>query len=407
MIRKYLLDQTNRNFSIATIWISGGSDKDIPGKKGLNQLLCSLLIRGCEGFDDLSLSDYIESHGAELNHAIFEDGIWISIKSLNNHFNKLFPLIELIVDKPILSEIEFQKIKQSTINALKKDKENPFNITYEKWRKIVYSSHPYAFNSSGYEKDILRIEYNDVLDEYKKFKERKKYLISNNPKIKGPYEDPLEKIFFNDELKFPLLNNTFKERIVISQNDSNQTIIMLGNQTCSCQSNEYWHLKVLESYLSFGMSSVLFKLFREKNGITYDVGVFNPMRKRNAPFLVYLSVSNKNALSAFGFLSKLWRKLLFSCISEDEVTLAKEKLKASFLLSNQSLDEIIQRRMQLISYEVRPLTYEEYISKIEGISSGDLKVIFRKYFARAFLSITGNKEICSQIENEWTKGIVS
>ncbi len=83
MIRKYLLDQTNRNFSIATIWISGGSDKDIPGKKGLNQLLCSLLIRGCEGFDDLSLSDYIESHGAELNHAIFEDGIWISIKSFS------------------------------------------------------------------------------------------------------------------------------------------------------------------------------------------------------------------------------------------------------------------------------------------------------------------------------------
>ena len=57
--------------------------------------------------------------------------------------------------------------------------------------------------------------------------------------------------------------------------------------------------------------------------------------------------------------------------------------------------------------ELLEINYQEYISKIEGISSRDLKVIFRKYFARAFLSINGNKEICSQIENEWTKGIVS
>ena len=68
---------------------------------------------------------------------------------------------------------------------------------------------------------------------------------------------------------------------------------MIGNQTCSRKNNEYFPLKVLESYLSYGMSAALFKLFREKNGITYDLGVFNPVRNGNAPFLIYLSVSIK------------------------------------------------------------------------------------------------------------------
>ena len=67
----------------------------------------------------------------------------------------------------------------------------------------------------------------------------------------------------------------------------------MGDQTCSRRSNEYFPLKVLESYLSYGMSAALFKLFREKNGITYDLGVYYPVRSGNAPFLVYLSVSNK------------------------------------------------------------------------------------------------------------------
>ena len=84
---------------------------DSIGKKGINKILCSLLTRGCEGYDNLVLSQYIESYGAELNQEVFEDGITISIKSLNEHFSRLLPLLDLMINKPILSEIEFQKVK--------------------------------------------------------------------------------------------------------------------------------------------------------------------------------------------------------------------------------------------------------------------------------------------------------
>jgi len=149
MLKKYFLNNKKRNFSIASIWIKGGSDMDSTGKKGINKILCSLLTRGCEGFNNFTLSEYIESYGAELNQEIFEDGISISIKSLNEHFSKLFPLLDSIINKPILSETEFKKVKKSSIDLIKKDKENPFNICFEKWRKIVYSNHPYAFNTIG------------------------------------------------------------------------------------------------------------------------------------------------------------------------------------------------------------------------------------------------------------------
>ena len=111
---------------------------DSISKKGINKILSSLLTRGCEGFDNYNLSDYIDSFGAELNHEVFEDGIFLSIKSLDENFRKLLPLLELMINKPILSEIEFQKVKKSSIDLIKKEKENPFNICFEKWRKIVY-----------------------------------------------------------------------------------------------------------------------------------------------------------------------------------------------------------------------------------------------------------------------------
>ncbi len=403
MIKRYFLNNKKRNFSIVSIWIKGGSDKDRDNKKGINKILSSLLTRGCEGFDNYILAEYIESFGAELTQEVYEDGISISIKSLDEYFYKLLPLIELIINKPILSEIEFQKVKKFSIDLIKKDKENPFNICFEKWKKIVYSNHPYAFNTIGNANDVSKITYEDILYEFKNFKNREKYMISNNSYFKGDSLENLSHKIFEEKLESRIYKQDPMKRFDFTNNDSNQTIIMIGNQTCSRRSSEYLPLKLLESYLSYGMSAALFKLFREKNGITYDLGVYNPVRNGNAPFLVYLSVSNKNALLAFKLLSSLWRNLLSSPLTEKELLLAKEKLKGSFLLSNQSLDEILQRKLQLISYGVEPITEIDFNFKIDEIASLDILDLVNKYFSKPYMSISGKKEICAQISNLWKK----
>ena len=177
----------------------------------------------------------------------------------------------------------------------------------------------------------------------------------------------------------------------------------MGNQTCSRRSIEYLPLKVLESYLSYGMSAALFRLFREKNGITYDLGVFNPVRNENAPFLVYFSVSNKNALFAFELLSSLWKNLLYGPLIDDEIFLAKEKLKSSYLIGNQSLDEILHRKIQLISFGINPISETNLNLKIDKISSEQIYKIITKYFYKPYLSISSNKQICLEIKGKWEK----
>ena len=185
--------------------------------------------------------------------------------------------------------------------------------------------------------------------------------------------------------------------------DSNQTIIMIGDQTCSRRSSEYLPFKILESHLSYGMSAALFKLFREKHGITYDLGVYYPIRSRNAPFLIYISVSNEQALFAFELLSSLWKNLLLNPLLDAEIFLAKEKLKGSFLIGNQSLEEILQRRIQLISYNIHPASELDLNSKINEISSLDIHKLINKYLTNPFLTISGNKKICSEISAKWIK----
>ena len=403
MINKYSHMEASRNFSIAMVWINGGSDMDGIGKKGLNQILCSLLNRGCKGFENLEFSEYVDSHGAELNLETLEDGMIISLKSLHEHFYKLFPLLDLIINNPLLLESQFQNLKKSTTNSIKKNKENPFNIAFEKWRKLVYRNHPYAYNSYGYEDDISKITHNDILSEYESFKKRNKYFISNNQEINNINFNLYKQKTFKEKPCSNNLENDASKRFISSHQKLNQIILMIGNQTCPQLNYEYLPLKILESHLSYGMSSVLFKLFRENNGLTYDVGVFNPFRKQNSPFLIYLSVSNKNALLAFKILSEFWKNLVSTFITEKEIFLAKVKLKSSYLFSNQTLDEILQRRIQLIGYNMDPNFDINCLKQIEDINSEDILEITKKYLSKPFLSIYGDEKICDEINKLWIK----
>jgi len=88
---------------------------------------------------------------------------------------------------------------------------------------------------------------------------------------------------------------------------------------------------------------------------------------------------------------------------DSEMFLAKEKLKGSIRLGNQSLDEILQRKIQLISYGIAPMSENYLNSEIEKISSLDIFKLTKKYFSKPFLSIFGNKNVCLEISNRWKK----
>ena len=92
-----------------------------------------------------------------------------------------------------------------------------------------------------------------------------------------------------------------------------------------------------------------------------------------------------------------------SLIAESEIYLAKVKLKSSFLIANQTLDEILHRRIQLIGYGLDPDLDKNCLEKIEDIISEDILKLTNKYLSKPFLSIYGNKKICNDINELWIK----
>ena len=153
------------------------------------------------------------------------------------------------------------------------------------------------------------------------------------------------------------------------------------------------------------MSSVLFKLFREKNGLTYDIGISYPVRRSFAPFLIYLSVSEKNSIFALKILLKLWNSISKRPLSKDEIKLAKIKLYSSILNSYQSLEEISSRKIQLIGFKINPMYDELLMNRINSINPEDVVEVSKKYLTSPFISVIGKEKTCNEIKKIWKETI--
>ncbi len=391
----------NNDISIANIWINGGTFLDKKDKKGINQILCSLLTRGCKKYDNLQFSDFLDSYGAELNFEAFEDGISICIKSLSEYFEKLFPLLTLLIEEPNLYEEEFIYCKKESLNNIIKLKENTFNIAINNFKKILYHEHPYSYNCLGTEESINLIKYDDILNEYDSFKKRNKYLLTNNSKYNFLNLKDIKTNNYDPNLNKKQSKLFNKNNFIEHYSSSRQINIIIGSQTCPHISQDNLSLKVLESYLSYGMSSLLFRVFRENNGLTYDCGVFYPSRKLNAPFLIYLSSSEKNAVFTLNLLLSIWDDLLSKKITEDELSLAKVKLIRSFLHRYRTSEDIIFRKVKLLGLGIDPFYDEKTIDLLKGIKSEQILRVSRKYLTSPSISITGNKQICEKLKEIW------
>ena len=395
----------NNNISIANIWIDGGTSLDKKEKKGMNQILCSLLTRGCKKYNKYEFSDLIDSYGAELNFEAFEDGISLCLKSISEYFDKLFPLLSLIIEEPNLSEKEFIYCQKESLDNIIKSKENLFNITFNNFKNILYQEHPYSFNCMGDEESINLIKHDDILNEYKSLKKRNKYLLTNSDNYNFLDLKDVKASFFvykENQTQSKLFDKN-KKNFIKHYSNSKQLIIMIGSQTCPLYFKDSICLKILESYLSYGMSSLLFKVLRENNGLTYDSGVFYPSRKFNAPFLIYLSVSEKYATYTLNLLLSMWSDLLSKKISKYELSLAKLKLKRSLLHNYQTCEDITFRKVRLLSLGMDPFYDEKLENDLKIINSDHILNVSKKYLTYPCLSISGRKQLCNKLIDIWKK----
>ena len=404
----------SKNIMSAKLWIEDGSRNDPKDKKGIHQLLSSTMLRGCGPYNNKEIAEIVESCGANLNFDTYEDGLLISLKCVENDAYKLIPLIGWMITKPILQRDQFELEKDLTIKAIKRQKESTYQLAFDGWRKMVYGDGPYGHDPLGSIDDINKINKEHILPIASSLIHRKKTLVISGKfpiNIDEYIENRIEfegisKNIINQNKTFKnirKIETPYKQRTNICTHSLNtkQVILLLGKATIRYDDKSDILLRLLSCYLGYGMSSLLFKVLREKYGVVYEAGVYHPIRENQTPFIMHASTSEEKGNMTLQLLKECWEEIINNEISPEELDLIKIKYRGQIAHSLQSISQRAEHKAHLLGIGLSKDHDKEILQRLESITSKEIKDAANRYLKNPLLSVCSNKEVIRKIVKDW------
>ena len=371
-----------------------GTIIETPEQAGLANLVSAVITKGTENLSALEIAEKIESIGAGLGTDATTDYFSLSLKTVSADFPPMLKLLGEIMRSPTFPESEVELERKLTLQSIRSQKEQPFNVAFNQLRQQMYPQHPYGVSVLGTEASVSSLTRNQLQQYHQTYFRPDNLVISLSGRITqtqgqdliagvfGDWEKPDQPLPIS-QLQSPMLNPSQQEII----QDTQQSIVMLGYLGTKVNLDDYPVLKLINTYLGSGLSSRLFVELREKRGLAYDVSAFFPTRLDTAPFITYMGTAPSNTEIAIEGLSTEVARLTKEILSESEIQGAKNKLLGQYALGKQTNSEIAQTYGW---YETLGLGVEfdrTFQASIGPITPEQVQEVANKYLSQPYLSI--------------------
>lgn len=381
------------------IFIRAGSQWEPRHKAGLSHLLSSVITKGTHELSSIEIAEKIESVGAQLSADAATDYFLLSLKTVTADWEEMFQLAGEILRYPSFPETEVNLERHLTIQDIRSQKEQPFNIAFDQLRLAMYQNHPYALSILGTEDTVAELFGGDLEAYHQTYFRPDNMVISFAGRL-TPAEavEQVEKVFGNwqpPQTPFnppPFPQITSQPNQVITPQQTQQSIIMLGYLTPTVEDIDYAPLKLINTYLGNGLSSRLFVELREKRGLAYDVSAFYQTRQSLSAFVVYIGTAPENTTIAFDGLQSEVERLCQHLLHPDELQSAKNKLLGQYALGKQTNAQLAQIYGW---YETLGLGIEfdtKFQEDIANVTPEMAQAAAIRYFTEPYISLVGPSE---------------
>ncbi|WP_017324395.1 pitrilysin family protein [Synechococcus sp. PCC 7336] len=381
----------------ARLYWSGGALAETARQAGLSHLVAAVLTKGTEGRTALDIAECVESAGALFGSESTADYFALSLKSVASDFPSLFHLACEIARRPSFPQTEFDRERALVLQSIRAQQERPFTAAFDPLRRALYGNHPYAFAVTGTSDTVAALACADLVAYHRDRLRPDRLVVAIAGRIDPIEAECLVADALGDwlapasapELAVNPLPSLEGDRSLVSEQQTQQTIAMLGCRAAPIDNPDWIPLKLACVHLGGGLSSRLFVELREKRGLAYEVSASFAPRRHAAPLIAYLGTAPANAVEAVQGLRDEFDRLVQQPLTADELAIAKRKLLGQYALSKQTNSQLAQL---LGWYETLGLgvAYDRhYPEAIAAVDADRLQRVVARYLTQPVLSVAG------------------
>lgn len=355
---------------------------------GLSSLTNQLIGKKTRSLTTDNITELFESQGALFSTQTTRDAATVTLRTLSFD-NERQKATELFAQ--ILADINFSADvvsleKQQMLTGLAAQAQSPQAQSVKAFYAQIYGAHPYASPMLGTLESINAITLPQIQEFYTRY-----YNINNGiAVIVGDVtveeaQQLAEKLDLALSIgepapAIPSVTLPAAQKIEHVNFPSSQEHILMGLPALETGNPDFFAFYVGNEILGgSGLSSQLFEVVREQEGLAYSIGSqINPL-KQKGPFVISLQTRHDASDIALALVQEHLAEFIADGPNQQELEKAKQNISGQFLMAFNSNAAIAQNVAVLAFYHL-PLDYfENYLEKIDSVTLDDIKRVFNDY----------------------------
>ena len=383
----FVLEDNNSPLVALQIWIKTGAVHEEYKTRGMSHFLEHLLFKGTEKRQVGEIDRDLDAIGASNNAATYYDYTFYQVTGASCHFDKM---LEIEVDGVLNSALrpeEVEKERKVVIEEIKMGEDNPYRVMFKSIHKSLFDNLNYSYPVIGYEPVIQNVP-RDVIHQYYKEKYHPKnmsFVVVGNikpeeaiTKIKDALKNITTEHPANEPLDASFESQIAKPRYEKIAMDTEKTYAAIAYRGVSATSKDAAAFEVLNAILSYGTSSRLNMLLKEKHKLVESVSCANWNFASSGAFIAFMMLDLKNLDRARELYFAEIESVKKGVVSEEELEKAKNQIETAFILAHQNYDgmaEFLGETVTIADIE----KYNNYMAEIKNVKKEDVIACAEKY----------------------------
>ena len=373
------------------VMIKNGSRNETLKLNGISHFIEHMFFKGTYNRSAKQIAEEIENVGGQINAFTSKEATCYYIKALNTHLDVSLDILSDMLLNSKFDEDDIEKEKGVVIEEINMNEDNPEDVLDNIHSKASFGDNSLAYPILGTIEKIRSLTRKDIID----FIEEKYTPHNSVISICGKFNEEeviklVEKYFGKWESKkvyMPEYEGTeIKSNSVFIKKEIEQLHIGLGIQGLPFEDERGYALVLLNNILGGGASSILFQKVREELGLCYSIYSY-PQPFKNAGIVnIYVGLSKEYADKALKVIKKEIESFVQNGITEEELKINKEKIKANYILGLESTSSKMFANAKSLLFRNKIRTEEDVIKKVDNISKEDIDYVLKNCFGKGIIN---------------------
>ncbi len=370
----------------------GGSSQDDALNAGTASLASNLLDEGAGSLDSKAYHERLENHAIDLSFRVGRDYFRGSLRTLNEHRDEAFDLLNLALTKPRFDADALERVRGQVLAGLRRETTNPNDLASRSWWQTAFPDHPYGRESKGTLETVPRITADDLRGYVRRVFARNELTISIVGDIDAETAGKLVDRAFaglparNDLRLVPAASpSNLGRRIVIDVNVP-QAVVNFGGQGIPRHDPDFMAGYIVNHILGGGsFSSRLYKEVREKRGLAYGVSDSLVWFRRAAVVIGGTATRGDRTADALHVIEHEIKRMAEDGPTADELQEAKDYIKGSYALSLDTSSKIAAQLTQIQLDDLGIDYIERRNGMIDAVTIADAKRVAKRLYGGGLL----------------------